>query len=284
MPVAICLRLVSLCLLQSQVTVPGWHKRNLGLLRSCIRTNISSLTKTAQKRIYFLQQLKKFNLPNPILVNFYTAIIEFIQTSSITVQYATASAKDRARLQRIIHSDEKVIGCNLPSLQDVNVSRTLRRAGEIVADSSHPGHGLLEPLPSISCHRKSFSPDFWWPHQQGLGPYHWTALMSLPVTVTLWHSNFPWQITDTFYFAQSNLQSLLTKYCKIPALGAYSIFHIWFCNLFFPIFYIYTCSYTPWKIPENPFLTQSYLLRRTGYPGWTRPDKFVEITLFNVNF
>ena len=45
---------------------------------------------------------------------------------------------DKCRLQRIIRSAEKVIGCSLPLLQDLYASRTLRRAGRIQADLSHP--------------------------------------------------------------------------------------------------------------------------------------------------
>ncbi|KAK3559032.1 hypothetical protein QTP86_000041 [Hemibagrus guttatus] len=78
-----------------------------------------SLTKKAQQRMYFLRQLKKFLLPVKMLVNFYTAIIESILTSSITVWFAAATARDKAKLQRVIHSAEKVIGCSLPSLQEL---------------------------------------------------------------------------------------------------------------------------------------------------------------------
>ncbi|KAK9524365.1 hypothetical protein VZT92_016764 [Zoarces viviparus] len=46
--------------------------------------NISSITKKAQQRMYFLRQLKKFNLPKTMLVHFYRAIIESILCSSIT--------------------------------------------------------------------------------------------------------------------------------------------------------------------------------------------------------
>ena len=45
----------------------------------------SSLTKKAQQRMYFLWQLKKFNLPKTMMVHFYIAIIESILTSSITI-------------------------------------------------------------------------------------------------------------------------------------------------------------------------------------------------------
>ncbi|KAK9526064.1 hypothetical protein VZT92_016718 [Zoarces viviparus] len=110
--------------------------------------NISSITKKAQQTMYFLRQLKKFNLPKTMLVQFYRAIIESILCSSITVWYAAATAKDKGRLQRIIRSAEKVIGCSLPSLQDLFASRTLKRVRKIVADPAHPGHDLFVPLPS----------------------------------------------------------------------------------------------------------------------------------------
>jgi len=82
-----------------------------------------------------------------MMVHFYAAIIEFILTSSITIWYAAATAKDKGRLQRVIGSAEKVIGCNLPSLQDLHASRTLRHACKIVIDPSHPGHKRFESLP-----------------------------------------------------------------------------------------------------------------------------------------
>ncbi|KAK3542936.1 hypothetical protein QTP70_007285 [Hemibagrus guttatus] len=103
--------------------------------------NISYLTKKAQQRMYFLRQLKKFLLPVKMLVNFYTAIIESVLTSSITVWFAAATARDKAKLQRVIHSAEKVIGCSLPSLQELYFSRSRRRAAKIAADPSHPGKG-----------------------------------------------------------------------------------------------------------------------------------------------
>lgn len=94
--------------------------------------------------MYFL----KFNLPKTVMVHLYSAIKESILTSSIAIWYAAAAAKDKGGLQPIIRSAEKVIGCNLPSLHDLHVSRTLRRAGEIVANPSHPGDKLFESLHS----------------------------------------------------------------------------------------------------------------------------------------
>nr|XP_008303569.1 PREDICTED: uncharacterized protein LOC103375141 [Stegastes partitus] len=95
--------------------------------------NTSSLIRKAQQRMYFLQQLKKFRLPTKMMVHLYTSVIESIITSSITIWHAAATAKDKARLQRIIRSAEKVIGCNLPSLQDLHASRTLRCADRVTS-------------------------------------------------------------------------------------------------------------------------------------------------------
>ncbi|KAK3520977.1 hypothetical protein QTP86_031267 [Hemibagrus guttatus] len=109
--------------------------------------NIRSLTKKAQQRMYFLRQLKKFLLPVKMLVNFYTAIIESVLTSSITVWFAAATARDKAKLQRVIHSAEKVIGCSLPSLQELYVSRSQRCAAKIAADPLIPEMNSFGPSP-----------------------------------------------------------------------------------------------------------------------------------------
>ena len=66
--------------------------------------------------MYFLCQLKKFNLPKTMMVHFYIAIVESILTTSITIRYAAATGKDKSRLQLSSRTAEKVIAANLPSL------------------------------------------------------------------------------------------------------------------------------------------------------------------------
>lgn len=117
---------------------------SLLLVQSC-QGSAELCTNLFSYSIYFLWQLKK-NLPQTMMVHFYTSIIESILTSFITIWYAAATAKDKSRLRRIIHSPEKVIGCNLLSLLDLY--RTLKRAVKIVDDPSHPGHKLLKTFPS----------------------------------------------------------------------------------------------------------------------------------------
>ena len=110
--------------------------------------NTTALLKKAQKRLFFLRQLKKFGLPRATLIHFYTAIVESILTHSITVWFKAATAKDQGRLQRVIRSAGRVIGSSLPSLESIYKTRVLRRARKIMADPSHPGHGLFTLLPS----------------------------------------------------------------------------------------------------------------------------------------
>ncbi|KAM9802209.1 uncharacterized protein ACBT44_014599 isoform 2-T2 [Syngnathus typhle] len=126
------------------------------------------LRKKAQQRLYFLRQLKKFNLPRELLKTFYTAIIQSVLCTSITVWFRSASKQDKHRLQRTIRTAEKIIGINLPSIQDLYLSRTRSRARNISTDPSHPGCSLFELLPSgrryraryakTSRHRDSFFP------------------------------------------------------------------------------------------------------------------------------
>ncbi len=122
----------------------------------------------AQQRMYFLRQLKKFNLPQAHMTQFYSAVIESVLCSSITVWFGSASKSDIRRLQRTVRTAERIIGVHLPSLPDLYYSRVKKRAGNIITDPSHPGHDLFALLPSgrryrslctrTSRHKNSFSP------------------------------------------------------------------------------------------------------------------------------
>ncbi len=61
-------------------------------------THIDSIVKKAQQRLYFLRQLRKFNLPQELLKQFYSAIIESVLCTSITVWFSSATKSDFRRL------------------------------------------------------------------------------------------------------------------------------------------------------------------------------------------
>ncbi|KAL0198832.1 hypothetical protein M9458_007372 [Cirrhinus mrigala] len=89
-------------------------------------THINSIVKKAQQRLYFLRQLRKFNLPQELLKQFYSAIIESVLCTSVTVWFGSAAESDIRRLQRIVRTEDQ----------------------KITLDPSHPSHHLFELLPS----------------------------------------------------------------------------------------------------------------------------------------
>ncbi len=59
--------------------------------------HIDSIVKKAQQRLYFLRQLRKFNLPQELLKQFYSAIIESVLCTSITVWFSSATKSDLSK-------------------------------------------------------------------------------------------------------------------------------------------------------------------------------------------
>ncbi len=106
-----------------------------------------SIVKKAQQRLYFLRQLMKFNLPQELLKQFYSAIIESVLCTSITVWFSSATKSDLRRLWRVVRTAERIISTTLPTLQELYLSRVSKRAGKITLDPSHPAHSLFELLP-----------------------------------------------------------------------------------------------------------------------------------------
>ncbi len=130
--------------------------------------HIDSIVRKAQQRLYFLRQLRKFNLPQELLKQFYSAIIESVLCTSITVWFSSATKSDLRRLRRVVRTAERIVGTTLPTLQELYLSRVSKRAGKITLDPTHPAHSLFELLPSgrryralstrTTRHRNSFFP------------------------------------------------------------------------------------------------------------------------------
>ncbi len=73
-------------------------------------THIDSIVKKkAQQRLYFLRQLRKFNLPQELLKQFYSVVIESVLCTSITVWFGSATKSGMRRLQRTVRTAEQII-------------------------------------------------------------------------------------------------------------------------------------------------------------------------------
>ncbi len=129
-------------------------------------SHIDSMVKKAQETLYLLHQLRKFNLPQELLIQFYSAIIESILCTSITVWFSSATKSDLRRLRRVVRTAERIIGTTLPTLQELYSSRESKIAVKITLDP-HIQHTITtELLPSdrryralrTTRHRNSFFP------------------------------------------------------------------------------------------------------------------------------
>ena len=110
--------------------------------------NTTQTLKKAQQRLHFLRVLRRNNIRQSLLVSFYRCSIESILTYCIGVWFGSCTAVQKGKLQRVVSTAQKVIGCSLPSLEELYESRVLRRAENIMKDASHPGHSFFRKLPS----------------------------------------------------------------------------------------------------------------------------------------
>ncbi len=94
--------------------------------------NIESIVNKAQQKLYFLRQLR--NLPQELLKQFYSAIIESVLCTSITVWFSSATKSDLRRLRRVVRTAERIIGTTFPTLQELYSSRVRIRAVKITLD------------------------------------------------------------------------------------------------------------------------------------------------------
>jgi hypothetical protein len=99
-------------------------------------------------RLYFLRKLKQFRVSTDILLMFYRASIESVLIFNCLVWSFGCSADDNHRLQRVIRQAEKVIGTELPSLEELVKKRSCRKVRRIMSDDIHPLFSQFELLPS----------------------------------------------------------------------------------------------------------------------------------------
>ncbi len=68
-------------------------------------------------------------------------------TYCLCVWFSSCTVAQRKALQGVRKVTQKIVGCPLPSLEELHSSRCLKKAQNILQDSSHPGHNLFGLLP-----------------------------------------------------------------------------------------------------------------------------------------
>ena len=107
---------------------------------------LSNFKESQAKNVLFTAT--KTNIVNStLLLNFYRSIIESILSSSITVWFDKATQHDLLKLVNVTKQAAKIIGCDLPSLEDIYIRRLSRKTNVILNDSSHPAIKYFNLLP-----------------------------------------------------------------------------------------------------------------------------------------
>ncbi|KAM4632842.1 G-protein coupled receptor family C group 6 member A [Polymixia lowei] len=66
----------------------------------------------------------------------------------VSVWHGNTSEHDKARLERIVRTASKIIGCDLPSVASLYATRIKRKGEKVMGDPSHPAYSFFKPLPS----------------------------------------------------------------------------------------------------------------------------------------
>ena len=139
------------------LTIKGEHIKQVSqakFLGTIITSNLSwdenssSIRKKAHQRLYFLRQLRKFRMRREILLSFYKAMIESVLTFSICVWFGGLTLKEKAAMNKLIKISGKIIGTELPCLEELYSKRMLTKAKKIVSDRTHPANSFFTLLPS----------------------------------------------------------------------------------------------------------------------------------------
>ena len=85
--------------------------------------NCTAIISKAKQRLYFLRQLRKFKANPTIMLQFYRAVIESVLTFSMSVWYGSATQDDKDKLEGIVNTASKTIGCQLTSLEDIHTRK-----------------------------------------------------------------------------------------------------------------------------------------------------------------
>ncbi|KAK3526514.1 hypothetical protein QTP70_030649, partial [Hemibagrus guttatus] len=93
--------------------------------------NTTSISKKAQQYHYYLRRLRKAHLPPLILTMFYRGTIESVLSSCIIAWFGNCTVSDHKTLQRIVRTDEKIIGLSLPSITDMYTTRLISKTNSI---------------------------------------------------------------------------------------------------------------------------------------------------------
>ena len=107
-----------------------------------------TIVKKTHQHLYILRRVRKFGMSATSLTNFYRWTTESILSGCITAWYASCSAQDHKKLQKVMNVAQSITQASLSSIDSVYTSHCLDKAASIIKDYMHPRHCLFHLLPS----------------------------------------------------------------------------------------------------------------------------------------
>ncbi len=130
------LSIIFFCLMTLKSTMLKWDD------------NLRGIIKKSHQRLFFLSQLKKFGISKVGMFNFYRAVIESVLTFSLIVWFGSSTDQQRSQINNITRVALKIIGYDLPTIDEIYVSHLQKKGLKILKDPLHPARHLFTPLPS----------------------------------------------------------------------------------------------------------------------------------------
>lgn len=131
--------------------------------------NVNITEKKANRRLFFLRQLKKLNIDNTLLVLFYKSIIQSVIMYTLICYYGNLTCASKGKIDRPRKTAQRIIGLELPSMESIYNDRVLIKIKRVMTDPTHPlfssyiynrsGIRLCVPRTRRERFRRSFVPD-----------------------------------------------------------------------------------------------------------------------------
>ena len=106
--------------------------------------HITIIVKKMNTRMYCLRKLNTFNVKNQILVMFYKSVLSSIWRSCLVCWGGNITEYDRRKINQVIKEAGRIVGELLHDVDTVYKKEVGSKYNDIMADNSHPLHGVLE--------------------------------------------------------------------------------------------------------------------------------------------
>ncbi len=110
--------------------------------------NTTRLVRKAHQRLYFLRKLRRAGLGSSSWGAFITVRWRVSSAPVSLCGTAAALLLRRGLCRGVVRAAQRTVGSRLPTITDLYTARCRGRALRIMKDSTHPAHGLFQPLPS----------------------------------------------------------------------------------------------------------------------------------------